>query len=136
MKQKLERAAKAKHIIKVANITFFNDTRIYAHVCPKCGRILASSVERDMMPEFSYCEHCIEEKPLYIIHRTHQWGNGKDVMWLERTQAPTMSANILNNWTLSRGEFDSPIDVHETAVIMREAQNWVNVNKDTIIVND
>ena len=29
--------------------------RVYAHVCPLCGGIYASSSEVDMMPEFSIC---------------------------------------------------------------------------------
>lgn len=29
---------------------------LYAHICPLCGNILASSSEPDMMPEFSICD--------------------------------------------------------------------------------
>lgn len=29
---------------------------LYAHVCPLCGNILASSSEEDLMPEFSICD--------------------------------------------------------------------------------
>lgn len=29
--------------------------RVYAHVCPLCGGVYASSSEIDMMPEFSIC---------------------------------------------------------------------------------
>ena len=29
---------------------------LYAHVCPLCGNIMASSSEPDMMPEFSICD--------------------------------------------------------------------------------
>ena len=28
---------------------------LYAHICPLCGNILASSSEPDMMPEYSIC---------------------------------------------------------------------------------
>lgn len=28
---------------------------LYAHICPACGNILASSYEPDLMPEFSIC---------------------------------------------------------------------------------
>lgn len=135
MKQKLGSDAKAKHI-KVTEIIELDN--MFVHVCPCCGRILASCVERGMMPEFSYCEHCIEDvKPLYIVHRTHQYGDGNVVMWLERTQAPTMAANILNDWMLSCGEFGNSIDVQEAAAIMREAQDWLIANKDfTKIIED
>ena len=41
--------------MKITKITRLN-RGLYAHICPLCGNILASSSEPDMMPEFSICD--------------------------------------------------------------------------------
>lgn len=41
--------------MKITKITKLS-RGLYAHVCPLCGNILASSTEFDMMPEFSICD--------------------------------------------------------------------------------
>lgn len=41
--------------MKITKMTRLN-RGLYAHVCPLCGNILASSSEPDMMPEFSICD--------------------------------------------------------------------------------
>lgn len=40
--------------MKINKITMIHKG-LYAHVCPLCGNILASSSEYNMMPEFSIC---------------------------------------------------------------------------------
>ena len=65
--------------MKITKITRLH-RGLYAHVCPLCGNILASSSEPDMMPEFSICgcDRKDEKEPTYelfdkdgfvIIHR-------------------------------------------------------------------
>lgn len=51
--------------MKVTRITRL-DGYLFAHVCPICGNILASSSEIDMMPEFSICD-CDKDNPPYDI---------------------------------------------------------------------
>lgn len=41
--------------MKIKDITMIHKG-LYAHICPLCGNILASSSEEEMMPEFSICE--------------------------------------------------------------------------------
>lgn len=41
--------------MKITKITIIQ-RGLYAHICPLCGNILASSSEYDMMPEFSICD--------------------------------------------------------------------------------
>ena len=41
--------------MKINKVTMIHKG-LYAHICPLCGNILASSSEEEMMPEFSICE--------------------------------------------------------------------------------
>ena len=41
--------------MKITKISYIGN-RLYAHICPLCGAILASVTEKEMMPEFSICE--------------------------------------------------------------------------------
>lgn len=46
--------------MKITTITELKG-RIYAHVCPACGKIIASAAEKDMLPEYSICS-CEQEE--------------------------------------------------------------------------
>ena len=41
--------------MKINKVTMIHKG-LYAHICPLCGNILASSSDEEMMPEFSICE--------------------------------------------------------------------------------
>ena len=41
--------------MKVTKISYIGN-RLYAHICPLCGAILAAVSEKKMMPEFSICD--------------------------------------------------------------------------------
>lgn len=54
--------------MKITKITMIH-RGLYAHICPLCGNILASSSEPDMMPEYSICpcDRKEEKAPAYEL---------------------------------------------------------------------
>lgn len=63
---------------------------MYAHVCPLCGRILASASEPDLMPEFSICDcdRAVEKQPAYQLY-----GQEGYVM-IRRTKPPRFTGRV------------------------------------------
>jgi len=55
--------------VKITKITKLH-RGLYAHVCPLCGAIHASSFDPDMMPEFSICDcdRVTEKEPAYELY--------------------------------------------------------------------
>lgn len=55
--------------MKITKITKLH-RGLYAHVCPLCGAIHASSFDPDMMPEFSICDcdRATEKEPVYELY--------------------------------------------------------------------
>ena len=55
--------------MKITKITKLH-RGLYAHVCPLCGAIHASSFDPDMMPEFSICDcdRATEKEPVYEFY--------------------------------------------------------------------
>lgn len=47
--------------IKVTKVTYLGN-RVWGHVCPVCGKILASWSEDGIFPEFSLCECKIQKE--------------------------------------------------------------------------
>lgn len=56
--------------MKITKITQLH-RGLYAHVCPRCGNILASASEEELMPEFSICDcdRVEERKPVYELYQ-------------------------------------------------------------------
>lgn len=55
--------------MKITKITKLH-RGLYAHVCPLCGAIHASSFDPDMMPEFSICDcdRVTKKEPAYELY--------------------------------------------------------------------
>lgn len=47
---------------KITKVTLLGGNA-YTHICPVCGKILVSACQRDMLPEYSYCQHYSETAP-------------------------------------------------------------------------
>ena len=54
--------------MKITKITKLHEG-LYAHVCPLCGSIHASSGDPDLMPEFSICDcdRKVDKAPVYEL---------------------------------------------------------------------
>lgn len=118
-----------KNTIKVTKVTELVNGS-FAHVCPVCGKILSNASERDMMPEFSYCEH-EETQPEYeLIHDTC-FGGGEFTM-LRHNTYPRFSADVTESGLLVEADdsWTDRCDAATAAKAMREAQDWLNEHND------
>lgn len=86
--------------MKITRITELRG-RIYAHVCPICGEILASNTEKDMMPEFSICS-CEYPEWEYVAFRTY--GTNKPVTMVLHKTAPRFAYEVDVNGNLIDNE--------------------------------
>ena len=102
--------------MEVRKVTYLGNG-IYAHVCPLCGGILASSSEADMMPEFSIC-NCDAERAAYdIIDR-----NGVRV--IRRNIAPRF-VGVVNDGGIDSVEWVDQCSALEAARAVNEAAEWL-----------
>ena len=81
---------------------------LYAHICPLCGNILASSSEEEMMPEFSICEYETYDAVDSIMIRRNTYPRfvGKvtmgmqsdieDVKWIDKVNNVMDAARAMN----------------------------------------
>ena len=63
---------------------------LYAHICPLCGSILASSSEEDMMPEFSICE-CDNNSSKLPVYETY---NERGFVMIRRNTYPRFIGKV------------------------------------------
>lgn len=106
--------------MEVRKVTYLGNG-IYAHVCPLCGNVLASSSEADMMPEFSICG-CDAERPAYdIIDR-----NGVRV--IRRNVRPRF-AGVVNDGGIDSVEWVDQCTALEAARVVNEAAEWLMGHK-------
>lgn len=102
--------------MEVRKVTYIGNG-IYAHVCPLCGGILASSSEADMMPEFSIC-NCDAERPAYdIIDR-----NGVRV--IRRNVRPRF-VGVVDSDGIESVEWADQCTALEAARAVNEAAEWL-----------
>ena len=82
--------------MKITKITKVNNG-LYEHICPRCGSILASASDIDLMPEFSICQ-CnknINKIPAYELYPENGY------VMIRRNKFPHFTA------TLTMGEYPS-----------------------------
>lgn len=65
-------------------------TTLYAHVCPLCGRILASSSEINSLPEYSICacDRNTEKIPAYTTYPENGY------VMIRRNKYPRFTARV------------------------------------------
>ena len=93
--------------MKINKVTMIHKG-LYAHICPLCGIILASSSEEEMMPEFSICE-CDKngnKLPVYetydavdsimIRRNTYPRSDIEDVKWIDKVNNVMDAARAMN----------------------------------------
>lgn len=84
--------------MRITKITELGN-HIYAHVCPICGEILASTTEKDMMPEFSFCQcEQKEDEWKYVTFKT--FGTNKAITMILHNPAPSFGYEVDANGKL------------------------------------
>lgn len=107
--------------MKITTITELSG-RMYAHVCPICGKIIASATEKDMMPEYSICS-CEQAKWKYISF--NQYGSGEEVTMVLHQTTPEFGFIVTANGELidtSDNHWDSEEQCEEW---MRKANMYI-----------
>lgn len=87
--------------MKIRRITKIHDG-LYEHICPKCGSILASASEIELMPEYSICpcDRNLNKIPAYELYTEDGY------VMIRRNKFPHFTA------TLTVGESPSLENIH------------------------
>lgn len=108
--------------MKITKITMIH-RGLYAHICPLCGNILASSSEPDMMPEFSICgcDRKDEKEPTYELF-------DKDgFVMIRRNKPPRFVGKVTfgKDSDIEDVEFIDPASVTEMTKALRKAGEFL-----------
>ena len=114
--------------MKITKITYIGN-RLYAHVCPLCGAILAEVAEKEMMPEFSICD-CDRNGNKLPVFEVFEGDGGT---MIRRNKYPRFVGRITFG-QMSDIEIveliDKDADIMEISRAMRKAGEYISKNRD------
>lgn len=108
--------------MKITKITKLHE-RLYAHVCPSCGAIHASSSDADLMPEFSICncDRKDEKEPAYELYTEDGY------TMIRRNKPPRFTGRVTfgMNSDIENIRWTDPASALEMAKALRKAGEFL-----------
>lgn len=108
--------------MKITKITKIHNG-LYEHICPKCGRILASASEIEIMPEFSICscDRNINKIPAYELYTEDGY------VMIRRNKFPRFTGVVTMGQTsdIERIQWIDECSLMEAARAMRKAAEFL-----------
>ena len=108
--------------MKITKVTMIH-RGLYAHVCPLCGDILASSSEPDTMPEFSICgcDKNQDKNPAYELFDKDGY------VMIRRNKPPKFVGKVTfgKDSDIEDVEFIDPASATEMAKALRKAGEFL-----------